>query len=105
MLVCDHARGLIEDNDISSNARAGVAILSGGNPTVRGNKIHHGKDSGVLVSEKVRQHALYTHPFHSPPPSASFAYGLLPPTVRLGPPLTSAELVLCVAGARAHRGE
>lgn len=54
VLVCDHARGLIEDNDISSNARAGVAILSGGNPTVRGNKIHHGKDSGVLVSEKGR---------------------------------------------------
>lgn len=53
-MVCDHARGLIEDNDIARNARAGVAILSGGNPVVRGNKIHNGKDSGVLVSEKVR---------------------------------------------------
>lgn len=53
ILICDHARGLIEDNEISANGRAGVAILSGGDPTVRGNKIHNGKDSGVLVSEKV----------------------------------------------------
>ena len=52
--MCDHARGLIEDNDISGNARAGVAILSGGNPVVRVNRIHDGKDSGVLVSEKGR---------------------------------------------------
>ena len=52
--MCDHARGLIEDNDISGNARAGVAILAGGNPVVRVNRIHDGKDSGVLVSEKGR---------------------------------------------------
>lgn len=56
VLVCDHARGLVEDNDISDNSRAGVAILSGGNPIVRLNSIHHGKDSGVLVSEKGRGH-------------------------------------------------
>ena len=54
VLVCDHARGLVEDNDISTNARAGVAILSGGNPIVRNNKIHDGKDSGVLISERGR---------------------------------------------------
>jgi len=54
VLVCDHARGLVEDNDISGNSRAGVAILSSGNPVVRGNRIHDGKDSGVLVSEKGR---------------------------------------------------
>jgi len=54
VLVCDHARGLIEDNDIYANARAGVAILSGGNPVVRANRIHDGKDSGVLVSERGR---------------------------------------------------
>jgi nitrous oxidase accessory protein NosD len=54
VLACDHARGLFEDNDVFSNARAGVAILSGGNPVVRANKIHSGHDSGVLVSEKGR---------------------------------------------------
>ena len=54
VLVCDHARGLIEDNDVSANARAGVAILSGGDPIVRINKIHDGKDSGVLISERGR---------------------------------------------------
>ena len=52
VLVCDHARGFIEDNDISRNRRAGVAILSGADPIVRANKIHEGFDSGVLVSEK-----------------------------------------------------
>jgi len=54
VLVCDHARGLVEDNDICSNARAGVAIMSGGNPVVRLNRIHNGQDSGVLVSERGR---------------------------------------------------
>lgn len=54
VLVCDHARGLVEDNDIYENARAGVAILSGANPIVRANKIHNGRDSGVLVSERGR---------------------------------------------------
>jgi|LauGreSuBDMM15SN_2_FD.fasta_scaffold29869_1 hypothetical protein len=54
ILVCDHARGLIEDNDVVGNSRAGVAILSGANPVVRLNRIHAGKDAGVLVSEKGR---------------------------------------------------
>jgi len=54
VLICDSARGLVEDNDVYANSRAGVAILSGGNPVVRLNRIHDGKDSGVLVSEKGR---------------------------------------------------
>ena len=54
VLVCDNGRGVIEDNDISFNGRAGVAILSGGDPLVCQNKIHEGMDSGVLVSEKGR---------------------------------------------------
>ena len=54
VLVCDNGRGVIEDNDISFNGRAGVAILSGGDPLVCHNKIHEGMDSGVLVSEKGR---------------------------------------------------
>ena len=52
VLVCDHAKATVEDNDISRNRRAGIAILSGGDPVVRHNKIHNGLDSGVLVSEK-----------------------------------------------------
>ena len=32
VLVCDHGKGVIEDNDILRNGRAGVAILSGGSP-------------------------------------------------------------------------
>jgi F-box protein 11 len=54
VLVCDNGRGVIEDNDITHNGRAGVAILSGGDPLVCHNKIHEGMDSGVLVSEKGR---------------------------------------------------
>ena len=54
VLVCDHAKGIIEDNAISCNGRAGIAILSGGDPIVCGNKISNGMDSGVLVSEKGR---------------------------------------------------
>lgn len=54
ILVCDHAKGVVEDNIISCNGRAGVAILSGGDPVIAANKIHDGLDSGVLVSEKGR---------------------------------------------------
>ena len=54
VLVCDNGRGVVEDNDICLNGRAGVAILSGGDPLVCHNKIHEGMDSGVLVSEKGR---------------------------------------------------
>ena len=71
VLVCDHARGLIEDNDICANARAGVAILSGGNPTVRLNKIHDGKDSGVLISEKVTTRHMLPRLSPSPRPSSA----------------------------------
>ena len=54
MLVCDNAKGVIEDNVIACNGRAGIAILSGGDPLVMANKIHDGMDSGVLVSERGR---------------------------------------------------
>ena len=42
---------MIEDNVISCNGRAGIAILSGGDPLVFANKIFDGMDSGVLISE------------------------------------------------------
>ena len=54
ILVCEEARGVIEDNDISCSGRAGVAILTGGDPVVCQNRIRDGLDSGVLVSEKGR---------------------------------------------------
>ena len=54
VLVCDNAKGVIEDNVISSNGRAGIAILSGGDPLVCSNKIFDGMDSGVLISERGR---------------------------------------------------
>lgn len=54
VLACEHACGVVEDNDISHNGRAGVAILTGANPLVCRNKIHDGLDSGVMVSTKGR---------------------------------------------------
>ena len=54
VLVCDSAKGVVEDNCISCNGRAGVAILSGGDPLVCMNKIYDGMDSGVLISERGR---------------------------------------------------
>ena len=51
VLVCDDSHGVIEDNDIYHNDRAGVAILTGGDPLVCHNRIHVGMDSGVLVSD------------------------------------------------------
>jgi F-box protein 10 len=51
VLVSEKGRGLVEDNDIFANRRAGVAILKEGAPLVKGNRIHDGRDSGVLVCE------------------------------------------------------
>ena len=51
MLVSEKGRGRVEDNDIFANRRAGVAILKEGAPLVKGNRIHDGRDSGVLVCE------------------------------------------------------
>jgi F-box protein 11 len=53
-LLCEHSRGILEDNEIVGNGRAGVASLSGADPVVRQNRIHSGLDSGVLVSEMGR---------------------------------------------------
>ena len=39
----------MEENDIFGNRRAGVAILKEGEPLVKRNRIHNGRDSGVLV--------------------------------------------------------
>lgn len=54
VLACENACGVIKDNDISRNGRAGVAILTGANPLVCRNKIHDGLDSGVMVSTRGR---------------------------------------------------
>ena len=44
-----YAPELLEDNDISDNALAGVEIKTGGDPTVRHNQIHDGEMHGVMV--------------------------------------------------------
>tara|TARA_B100000524_G_scaffold273457_1_gene151295 strand:- start:2345 stop:3826 length:1482 start_codon:yes stop_codon:yes gene_type:complete len=54
VLVCESGKGCVEDNDISFNGRAGVAIMSKADPIVCVNRIHEGMDSGVLVSERGR---------------------------------------------------
>ena len=40
-----------EDNSVTKNGRAGIAIITEADPTVTANKIHDGMDSGVLVSD------------------------------------------------------
>ena len=48
VLVCDDSHGVIEDNDIYHNDRAGVAILTGGDPLVCHNRIHVGMDLSLI---------------------------------------------------------
>jgi parallel beta-helix repeat protein len=42
---------VLEENDIFANLLAEVAIKSGGRPMVRRNRIHDGKQNGVLVED------------------------------------------------------
>jgi parallel beta-helix repeat protein len=51
VLVSDNGLGTLEDNDIAGNALSGVTIRTGGNPAVRGNRIHGNKKGGVVVSD------------------------------------------------------
>jgi parallel beta-helix repeat protein len=51
VLVHDKGLGMLEDNDITAKSRPGVTIASGGNPTLRRNRIHDGKRSGVCIYE------------------------------------------------------
>ena len=52
------AQGTLEGNDIFGNALAGVEIKTGANPTLRSNRIHDGKGSGVVVHDENGQGTL-----------------------------------------------
>ena len=41
--------GTLEDNDITGNTRAGVSIATGGNPTLRANRINRNMHAAVRV--------------------------------------------------------
>jgi parallel beta-helix repeat protein len=41
--------GILEDNDITANASAGVAIGTGGNPTLRRNRINRNEYHAVRI--------------------------------------------------------
>jgi F-box protein 11 len=56
VFVYKNGLGVLEDNDITGNAagggkQAGVEIKTGGNPTLRHNRIHDNKGGGVLVQD------------------------------------------------------
>ena len=52
--MLDNGQGVIDDNDISGNALAGIEIRTGANPTVRNNRVNENKTFGVRVSAKGR---------------------------------------------------
>ncbi|MEV5540512.1 right-handed parallel beta-helix repeat-containing protein [Saccharopolyspora shandongensis] len=46
--------GTLEDNDITANSLAGAMITTGGNPTLRGNRIHDNAYEAVRIHENGR---------------------------------------------------
>lgn len=46
---CCLFQGIYEDNEISNNALAGIWVKNHGNPIIRRNHIHHGRDVGVFT--------------------------------------------------------
>jgi F-box protein 11 len=42
-------QGIYENNEISNNKLAGVWVKNGGNPIMRNNKVHHGRDVGFFI--------------------------------------------------------
>uniref|UniRef100_A0A7N5ZUM8 F-box protein 11a n=1 Tax=Anabas testudineus TaxID=64144 RepID=A0A7N5ZUM8_ANATE len=53
LYITDHAQGIYEDNEISNNALAGIWVKNHGNPIIRRNHIHHGRDVGVFTFDHV----------------------------------------------------
>lgn len=51
VLVHDNGLGRLDDNDITANTFSGVAIVTGGNPTLRHNRIHRNGYQAVWVRE------------------------------------------------------
>ena len=49
MYIFGEGRGLVENNDIHSNALAGIQIRTNSNPIIRGNRIHDGQHGGIYV--------------------------------------------------------
>lgn len=49
ILIYNSGEGLLEENDIYSNALAGVWIKTSSNPILRRNKIYNGKEGGVCI--------------------------------------------------------
>jgi F-box protein 11 len=47
--IFDHARGLLEDNEICSNQLSGVVIHSGADPVLRSNRVHSNRHVGIQV--------------------------------------------------------
>ena len=53
--IHEGGRGTLEDNDISGNlGEAGVLVRRAGNPSLRRNVIHDGKEAGVFVTDDGR---------------------------------------------------
>ena len=49
--VHDRGLGILEDNDITANAEAGVVIETGGNPTLRRKRINRNEHAAVRVHQ------------------------------------------------------
>ena len=47
--VYDQGLGILEDNDITANASPGVTIETGGNPTLRRNRINLNEHQAVQI--------------------------------------------------------
>lgn len=62
--LCVLPQGIYEDNEISNNALAGIWVKNHGNPIIRRNHIHHGRDVGVFTFDHgmVRNILVFTHP-------------------------------------------
>jgi parallel beta-helix repeat protein len=49
VVMFDHARGTLEENDIAENNGFGVVIRDGANPVLRSNNIHNNEQGGVMT--------------------------------------------------------
>ena len=58
----------LEECDISSQGLACVGIHGGADPVLRRNRIHDGREAGVVIYEAAEEHWKITRSSPTPPP-------------------------------------
>lgn len=84
---CFLFKGIYEDNEISNNALAGIWVKNHGNPIIRRNHIHHGRDVGVFTFDHGMVNTQLCNYLHSHINAVNYVFCKIRPSLKYSKPL------------------